>query len=248
VVSGDSVVSIGPGGVVVAGEGEDTVTIGPGGVVVGDAAGDRVRIGPEGSVVDERTGDRVTQRPDGSVDIESEGTLVTVDGDFVRIRDEGTVTTITGDWRTGTTSIYQQDDTDRLLSELGANVTAGEIMLDLSGDILFEFGSAAIQAAAAEQLAKVAHLIRQRSVGEVHVIGHTDSKGSDESNEKLSQARAVSVMRWLNQKEGVPASVMLGRGMGSKKPVAHNTMPDGSDNPAGRAKNRRVEIRFGTSS
>ena len=42
-------------------------------------------------------------------------------------------------------------------------------------------------------------------------------------------------MRWLNKKEKIPAKVMRGRGMGAKEPIAHNTKPDGSDDPAGRA-------------
>lgn len=80
--------------------------------------------------------------------------------------------------------------------------------------------------------------------GEIYVIGHTDSVGSDESNQNLSEGRAVSVMRWLNARERVPADLMRGRGMGEKKPIAYNTLPDGRDNPAGRAQNRRVELRF----
>jgi outer membrane protein OmpA-like peptidoglycan-associated protein len=87
-----------------------------------------------------------------------------------------------------------------------------------------------------------------RSAGEIYVIGHTDSMGDDQYNQKLSEARAISVMRWLNETEDIPLALMKGRGMGSKKPITYNTMPDGSDNPEGRAKNRRVEIRFASQS
>ncbi len=66
--------------------------------------------------------------------------------------------------------------------------------------------------------------------------------GSDAHNLDLSQARAVAVMRWLNRSEGIPTEIMVGQGLGAKKPITHNTMPDGSDNPEGRARNRRVEI------
>lgn len=49
-------------------------------------------------------------------------------------------------------------------------------------------------------------------------------------------------MRWLHEGEDIPVQLMRGRGLGSKEPIDY--MPDGRDNPAGRAKNRRVEIYF----
>ncbi|MEE8277418.1 MAG: OmpA family protein, partial [Thermoanaerobaculia bacterium] len=63
-------------------------------------------------------------------------------------------------------------------------------------------------------------VIRDRAVGQVTVIGHTDSIGRDTRYEPLSVARSVAVMRWLILYLGIPTSVMVGRGMGSKKPVA----------------------------
>ena len=81
-------------------------------------------------------------------------------------------------------------------------------------------------------------------MADIFVVGHTDSVGDNAYNQKLSERRAVSVMHWLNTHESIPAHLMKGQGMGAKKPIAYNTMPDGSDNPEGRAKNRRVEIRF----
>ncbi len=148
---------------------------------------------------------------------------------------------VSRDWR-GTGTRYRAADTDRILVELGAVDEGDVIRLALAGDVLFDFDSTAIREEAAEKLAKAAHVIRQRSVGEVFVVGHTDSVGSDEYNRKLSRERAEAVMSWLSRHQGIPAAVMVGRGMGATKPVAHNTMPDGSDDPAGRAKNRRVEI------
>lgn len=186
----------------------------------------RVRSGPEGLQIETATGS------------------VVMDGDFVRIEGPEGVLEIEDDsWRDRET-VYVAGDVGRLLEELGATVVAGELALDLAGDILFGFDSVAIQAAAAAELAKVAHVIRQRSAGEVLVVGHTDSIGEPSYNQKLSERRAVAVMRWLNEKEGVPVALMRGRGMGEEQPVAHNTRPDGSDDPAGRARNRRVEIRF----
>lgn len=148
---------------------------------------------------------------------------------------------VSGDWRSAGTS-YRAADADRILRELGAVEKDDVIRLALAGDVLFDFDSTAIRDQAAGQLGKAALVIRQRSVGKVYVVGHTDSVGTDEYNRKLSQKRAEAVISWLNGHEGIPQEVMVGRGMGSTQPVAYNTMPDGSDNPAGRAKNRRVEI------
>jgi outer membrane protein OmpA-like peptidoglycan-associated protein len=178
------------------------------------------------------------------VTVSTEESDVVIDGNYVRIEDEDGVREVTGDWRTG--GNIAVTDTDRILVELGAVEAADHIRLALQGDILFDFGSSAIRADAARRLAQVAHVIRQRAVGEVLVVGHTDSVGDDATNQKLSEARALSVIRHLNGSEGIPVSIMAARGLGEKQPVAYNAMPDGSDNPSGRAQNRRVELFLAT--
>jgi outer membrane protein OmpA-like peptidoglycan-associated protein len=147
-------------------------------------------------------------------------------------------------WRTRA-SRFSAADTARLLDELGARVEGGVTTVDLSGDVLFDFGSSAIRSDAAAQLAKVAHVLRQKATGRVQVLGHTDSVGSEAANQQLSEQRAVAVVQWLQAKEGIPAELLEARGLGETRPIAHNTKPDGSDDPAGRAKNRRVEVVFG---
>lgn len=179
-----------------------------------------------------------------AVEVESGGDRVIVDGDTVRIEEPSGTTVVQSDWRTGAVTV--ETDTEQILVELGAVTVEDRIQLNLAGDILFNFDSAAVRADAAARLAKVAQLIRSRSVGDVYVIGHTDSIGGDAYNQKLSRDRAAAVMQWLNENGGIPASVMVGSGVGSKRPVAHNTNPDGSDSPAGRAQNRRVEIQMAT--
>jgi outer membrane protein OmpA-like peptidoglycan-associated protein len=162
-------------------------------------------------------------------------------GDFVRLEAAGAA--IDAAWRSRA-STYSAADTVRLMDELGARVEGGVTHVDLAGDVLFDFGSAAVRPDAAAQLVKVAHVLRQKAQSEVQVVGHTDSVGSDQANQKLSEARAIAVMAWLNQHQGIPANLIKARGLGEKQPVAHNTKPDGSDDPAGRARNRRVEIVF----
>ncbi len=93
-------------------------------------------------------------------------------------------------------------------------------------------------------LKQAAKIIRGKAKGAVRIEGHTDSKGSDPYNQKLSERRAQAVKTWLTEKEGLRNAEFAIQGFGAKKPVAPNKKPDGSDDPDGRQKNRRVEIIF----
>lgn len=75
------------------------------------------------------------------------------------------------------------------------------------------------------------------------ISAHTDSKGSDAYNLKLSQKRAESVVRYLVSK-GIPEQQLVPMGYGETKPIAPNENPDGTDNPTGREKNRRTEFKI----
>lgn len=77
----------------------------------------------------------------------------------------------------------------------------------------------------------------------VEISSHTDSKGSDSYNMRLSQKRAESVVNYL-KKNGIPEERMVPKGYGESQPIAPNTHEDGSDNPEGRAKNRRTEFKI----
>lgn len=74
------------------------------------------------------------------------------------------------------------------------------------------------------------------------ISSHTDSKGTEGYNRHLSQKRAESVVKYLRQK-GISKQRMQAKGYGESKPIAENKHEDGSDNPAGRAKNRRTEFK-----
>ncbi len=109
--------------------------------------------------------------------------------------------------------------------------------------MLFDFDKSTIRPQAAAALHTVAEIINDKGKGRsVRIDGHTDSKGGDAYNQKLSERRAASVKQWLTEKEGLNAAKMSTRGFGAKRPVAPNVKPDGSDDPEGRQKNRRVEI------
>ncbi len=75
----------------------------------------------------------------------------------------------------------------------------------------------------------------------VALEGHCDAIGSEEYNLSLGSRRASSVQRALEE-EGIASERMTTQSFGEERPVAPNTNPDGSDNPEGRAKNRRCEI------
>ncbi|MCB9276420.1 MAG: OmpA family protein [Lewinellaceae bacterium] len=73
------------------------------------------------------------------------------------------------------------------------------------------------------------------------IVGHTDSIGSDAYNLGLGLRRAKNARKYFIDSLGVTADIMV-ESMGKKRPVAPNTNPDGSDNPEGRQKNRRVNF------
>jgi len=109
-------------------------------------------------------------------------------------------------------------------------------------NIHFEFDKSRVLPVSYPVIDTIASLIKMRpGVESVSVEGHTDSKGSDEYNMKLSDRRANSVMQELI-KRGIPASKLSAVGKGESVPIAPNTLPNGRDNPKGRALNRRVEF------
>jgi len=77
----------------------------------------------------------------------------------------------------------------------------------------------------------------------IWVNAHTDGKGSDEYNEALSMRRSEAVKNYL-VKRGVVEGMMDVKYYGETRPIEPNTFLDGTDNPSGRAKNRRVEMGF----
>lgn len=127
------------------------------------------------------------------------------------------------------------------VEEMRVNETETEITIDLAADVLFDFDKAEILPKAEETLQRAASLVRERARGVVRIEGHTDSKGDDAYNLRLSHERARAVRDWLVQR-GVSQVTFAVEGRGEKEPVAANEKPDGSDDPEGRQKNRRVQI------
>ena len=128
------------------------------------------------------------------------------------------------------------------LKELNAAVTPTEIKIDLAADVLFDFDKAEIKKQAEPSLQNLATVLNANPGAAVRIEGHTDGRGADDYNQKLSEARAASVKQWLVANAQVGGANIATRGWGKSRPVAPNARPDGSDDPEGRAKNRRVEI------
>ncbi len=135
-------------------------------------------------------------------------------------------------------------DVEETLKSLNAKKVGTEIRISLSGDVLFDFDKWDIRPEAEDVLAKIAGIVKELKKKKMLIEGHTDSKGSDSYNLKLSRKRADSVKKWFLKKSGLHYVAFVTKGYGESKPAASNTKPDGSDNPDGRAKNRRVEIRI----
>ncbi len=102
-------------------------------------------------------------------------------------------------------------------------------------DVLFDTGSYTLKPGAREKLAKISGILLAYPALKVQVEGHTDSVGSDDFNQRLSEQRAESVREYLVDQQ-VPANAVTAFGFGKTKPVATN------DTPEGRQANRRVEL------
>ena len=134
----------------------------------------------------------------------------------------------------------QVGDVQGALKDLGAKVTGHEIKINLSADVLFDFDKWDLRPEAGPALEKVLAVLQGYPKAAVVIEGHTDGKGNDQYNQRLSERRAESVRTWLAQ-HGSGAAITT-RGWGKARPVAPNTKPNGTDDPEGRQKNRRVEI------
>jgi outer membrane protein OmpA-like peptidoglycan-associated protein len=130
----------------------------------------------------------------------------------------------------------QKDEMQEVLARQDRVERDGETMrVALASDTLFDSGSAKLQPGAQDKLREVSRVFMRYPRTRLEIVGHTDSRGSEASNESLSQRRAAAVRTALTS-EGVEAGRITVRAEGETRPVATN------DTPEGRAQNRRVEI------
>ncbi len=112
----------------------------------------------------------------------------------------------------------------------------------LEGEMLFDFEKTELKTGADKVLSTVIAILSIFPTGKVFIDGHTDSKGKENVNVEFSMRRAEAVKRYLVKQGGVPTEQITTRGLGETQPIAANENADGTDNPEGRALNRRVEI------
>jgi chemotaxis protein MotB len=127
--------------------------------------------------------------------------------------------------------------------EINLEQTGGKLRVGLVDKILFDPGEAEISKHGEEVLARVAEALVAIPDKQIQVSGHTDRMPINSklverypTNWELSAARAINVVRFLAEKANVPADRLVASGYGEFHPVASNKTP------AGRAKNRRIEI------
>lgn len=131
------------------------------------------------------------------------------------------------------------------VASFGGSVVVQRAGVTLDADVLFAFGSATLRPAARGRIRAAADAVRTATPRAVRITGYTDSRGSKAYNLRLSRRRAVSVRRALAAVLGETAPTLRTAGRGESDPVAANTTKKGNDSPAGRARNRRVEVRYG---
>ena len=109
------------------------------------------------------------------------------------------------------------------------------VIVTLPETVLFDFGQAVLRADAEPSLQAVVDLVGDHPGARTEVQGHTDSVGSADSNQSLSERRAAAVSDWLAG-HGVAPGTLTTAGYGSTRPVADNATAEG------RQANRRVEV------
>jgi outer membrane protein OmpA-like peptidoglycan-associated protein len=112
-----------------------------------------------------------------------------------------------------------------------------QIQLVMPADITFDYDRADVKTEFRSAVMSVADALKSQPATTIDIIGHADASGSDSYNQTLSERRAQSVANLL-QAEGVQRERVVAYGRGELQPIASN------DNDAGRAKNRRVEIKL----
>jgi outer membrane protein OmpA-like peptidoglycan-associated protein len=135
------------------------------------------------------------------------------------------------------------------LEHVGANVhpsARGPVVV--LPDTIFELGTSTLQRDAKRKVHAIGRVVSERAFrSRVAVEGHSDSTGAEMYNRGLSERRASAVATELGS-AGVAQRLLSAKGYGSQFPIAPNERADGSDDPLGRARNRRVEIVVETAS
>lgn len=136
----------------------------------------------------------------------------------------------------------QKAELERQLAEEAARqelaitqLSDGSLKIGIASDVSFDVDSAQIKPDALSTYAKIANVLKTYDKTVIHVVGHTDSTGSDTYNQSLSERRSASVASYMGG-QGLPGTRVRQEGRGEREPLASNSTADG------RRKNRRVDI------
>jgi outer membrane protein OmpA-like peptidoglycan-associated protein len=110
-------------------------------------------------------------------------------------------------------------------------------------NIFFDSNKAVLRKESAVEIEKLVKLLTDYPNIQIEVDGHTDNKGKDADNLKLSQLRSQAVVNAVAQK-GIAKTRLIAKGLGKTQPIASNTLPDGKPNVEGMQQNRRVELKI----
>jgi outer membrane protein OmpA-like peptidoglycan-associated protein/tetratricopeptide (TPR) repeat protein len=128
-----------------------------------------------------------------------------------------------------------------LINEIDEVIKIGENEKFVISKVLYDYRSSEINEAAGLELDKLVLILKKNKNIGVELSSHTDSKGSESYNMELSQKRADKAVEYVVSK-GIDKNKIKPKGYGETMPVAPNELPNGKDNPEGRAKNRRTEF------
>ena len=196
------------------------------------ATGEAITLDGKGSGTYSRGGVSITNNGDGSGTYSDGKISITNLGDGSAIVHDATVSAKPVP-KAGKVGTFPSIDAAKPVQSCGTVIT-------LEDSVLFDFGSSDLRSEASTTLTNLATVLKDSKAPKVQVQGHTDSVSDDASNQTLSEQRAKAVTEALTS-NGVTASIES-VGYGETKPVAPNENSDGSDNPAGRRLNRRVEV------
>jgi outer membrane protein OmpA-like peptidoglycan-associated protein len=116
-----------------------------------------------------------------------------------------------------------------------SRMSDGSLRINLASDVSFDVDSAELKFGGQQTFGKIAKVVKSYDKTVIHVVGHTDSSGSDAHNQALSERRADSVANFLVEKD-VRQKRIRASGRGEREPIASNATADG------KRRNRRVDI------
>lgn len=141
----------------------------------------------------------------------------------------------------GVINCLDQCPTSEAGQTIGPDGCPVPVSIDLKG-VTFAYDKATLGAEAKAVLAEALEILQRHPALKVQVAGHTDSRGDASYNQALSERRAKAVYDFLVS-SGIDKARLIGPvGFGESRPIVPNQRPDGSDDPEGRAKNRRTEL------